>query len=151
MPEKFTAAFAARLNSICRIEVKEAQDNDRVLPGRALIAPGGRHMTLMRSGARYYVEIRDGPLVHHHRPSVDVLFRSVAKIAGSNAVGIIMTGMGSDGALGLKAMRDAHAHTVAQDEATSVVFGMPKEAIKLGAVESILPLQDLAREILRFV
>ena len=151
MPEKFTAAFAARLNSICRIEVKEAQDNDRVLPGRALIAPGGRHMTLKRSGALYYVEVKDGPLVHHHRPSVDVLFRSVAKVAGSNAVGIIMTGMGADGALGLKAMRDARAHTVAQDEATSVVFGMPKEAIKLGAVETILPLDDMAREILRYV
>jgi two-component system, chemotaxis family, protein-glutamate methylesterase/glutaminase len=151
MPEKFTAAFAARLNSICRIEVKEAQDNDRVLPGRALIAPGGRHMTLKRSGALYYVEVRDGPLVHHHRPSVDVLFRSIARIAGSNAVGIIMTGMGSDGALGLKAMRDARAHTIAQDEATSVVFGMPKEAIKAGAVETILPLGDIAREILRYV
>jgi two-component system, chemotaxis family, protein-glutamate methylesterase/glutaminase len=151
MPEKFTAAFAARLNSICRIEVKEAQDNDRVLPGRALIAPGGRHMTLKRSGALYYVEVRDGPLVHHHRPSVDVLFRSIARIAGSNAVGIIMTGMGSDGALGLKAMRDARARTIAQDEATSVVFGMPKEAIKAGAVETILPLGDIAREILRYV
>jgi two-component system chemotaxis response regulator CheB len=151
MPEKFTAAFAQRLNTLCRIEVREAQDNDRVLPGRALIAPGGRHMTLKRSGALYYVEVRDGPLVNHHRPSVDVLFRSVAKIAGSNAVGIVMTGMGSDGALGLQAMHDAGAHTVAQDEATSVVFGMPKEAIKLGAVDRVLPLQDLVREILRFV
>lgn len=150
MPEKFTAAFAARLDSICRIEVKEARDNDRVLPGRALIAPGGRHMTLKRSGALYYVEVKDGPLVHHHRPSVDVLFRSVAKVAGCNAMGILMTGMGSDGALGLKAMRDAKAHTVAQDEATSVVFGMPREAIKLGAAETILPLTEMAREILRY-
>jgi two-component system, chemotaxis family, protein-glutamate methylesterase/glutaminase len=151
MPEKFTAAFAQRLNSVCRIEVKEAQDDDRVLPGRALIAPGGRHLTLKRSGAMYHVEVKDGPLVHHHRPAVDVLFRSVAKIAGSNAVGIVMTGMGSDGALGLRAMHEAGAHTVAQDEATCVVFGMPKEAIKLGAVDRILPLHDMAREILRFV
>jgi two-component system chemotaxis response regulator CheB len=151
MPEKFTAAFAARLNSISRIEVREAQDNDRVLPGRALIAPGGRHMTLKRSGALYHIDVKDGPLVHHHRPSVDVLFRSVAKAAGRNAMGIVMTGMGSDGALGLKAMRDAGAHTVAQDEATSVVFGMPKEAIKLQAAQSILPLNEIAREILRYV
>ena len=151
MPEKFTAAFAERLNTLCRIEVKEARDNDRVLPGRALIAPGGRHLTLKRSGAMYHVQVKDGPLVHHHRPAVDVLFRSVAKIAGSNAVGIVMTGMGSDGALGLQAMHAAGAHTVAQDEATCVVFGMPKEAIKLGAVDRILPLHDMAREILRFV
>ncbi len=150
MPEKFTAAFAERLDSVCRVEVKEAKDSDRVLPGRVLIAPGGRHMSLKRSGARYYVEVKDGPLVHHHRPSVDVLFRSVAKVAGSNAVGIIMTGMGSDGALGLQEMHEAGAHTVAQDEATSVVFGMPKEAIKLGAVDRVLPLQELAREIMRF-
>jgi two-component system, chemotaxis family, protein-glutamate methylesterase/glutaminase len=151
MPEKFTAAFAARLNSICRVEVKEAADRDRVLPGRVLIAPGGRHMTLQRSGAMYYVEVKDGPLVHHHRPSVDVLFRSVARIAGSNAVGIIMTGMGSDGALGLREMHEAGAYTVAQDEATSVVFGMPKEAIKLGAVDRVLPLPEMGPEIMRYV
>ena len=150
MPEKFTAAFAERLDTICRVEVKEARDNDRVLPGRALIAPGGRHMSLKRSGALYYVEVKDGPLVHHHRPSVDVLFRSVAKVAGRNAVGIIMTGMGADGALGLKEMNEAGAHTVAQDEATCVVFGMPKEAIKLGGVDRVLPLEGMAREILRF-
>jgi len=149
MPEKFTAAFAQRLNTLCRIEVKEAQDNDRVLPGRALIAPGGRHMSLRRSGAQYLVEVKDGPLVHHHRPSVDVLFRSVARVAGSNALGIIMTGMGSDGAVGLLAMREAGAQTLAQDESTSVVFGMPKEAIKLGAVDRVLPLHDFAREIVR--
>ena len=151
MPEKFTAAFAERLNGICRVEIKEAADRDRVLPGQVLIAPGGRHMTLNRSGAMYYVDVKDGPLVHHHRPSVDVLFRSVAKVAGSNAVGIIMTGMGSDGALGLREMHDAGAYTVAQDEATSVVFGMPKEAIKLGGVDRVLPLQEMGREILRFV
>ena len=150
MPEKFTAAFAERLNGLCKVEVKEAADRDRVLPGRVLIAPGGRHMTLQRSGANYFVEVRDGPLVHHHRPSVDVLFRSVAKVAGSNAVGIIMTGMGSDGALGLRDMHDAGAYTVAQDEASSVVFGMPKEAIKLGCIDRVLPLQDMGREILRF-
>ena len=151
MPEKFTAAFAERLNGICRVEIREAKDRDRVLPGQVLIAPGGRHMTLNRSGAIYFVEVKDGPLVHHHRPSVDVLFRSVAKVAGRNAVGIIMTGMGSDGALGLREMREAGAYTVAQDEATSVVFGMPKEAIKLDAVDRVLPLHDLGREILRFV
>ena len=151
MPEKFTASFAQRLDTICGVEVKEAVDGDRVLPGRVLIAPGGRHMTLRRSGALYYADVKDGPLVHNHRPSVDVLFRSVAKAAGCNAVGIIMTGMGSDGALGLQAMHLAGAHTVAQDEATCVVFGMPKEAIKLGAVDRVLPLHEMAREILRFV
>lgn len=140
MPEKFTAAFAERLNGLCRIEVREAQNNDRVMPGRALIAPGGKHMLLKRSGAQYFVEVVDGPLVNRHRPSVDVLFRSVAKVAGRNAVGIIMTGMGDDGAAGLLEMRNAKAHTVAQDEATCVVFGMPKEAIKRGAAEKILPL-----------
>jgi two-component system, chemotaxis family, protein-glutamate methylesterase/glutaminase len=150
MPEQFTAAFARRLDTICRVEVQEARDGDRVLPGRVLIAPGGRHMTLRRSGALYYVEIKDGPPVHHHRPSVNVLFRSVAKAAGPNAVGIIMTGMGADGALGLKEMHDAGARTVAQDEASCVVFGMPKEAIKLGAVDRVLPLSSLAVEITRF-
>jgi len=149
MPEKFTAAFAERLDGLCRIEVREARDGDRVLPGLALIAPGGRHMTLVRSGAQYSVQVKDGPLVHHHRPSVDALFRSVARAAGRNALGIIMTGMGADGALGLKIMHDAGARAIAQDEATSVVFGMPREAIKLGAVDGVLPLQELAREIMR--
>jgi len=149
MPEKFTAAFAERLDGLCRIEVREARDGDRVLPGRALIAPGGRHMTLVRSGAQYSVQVKDGPLVHHHRPSVDVLFRSAARAAGRNALGIIMTGMGADGALGLKIMHDAGARAIAQDEATSVVFGMPREAIRLGAVDGVLPLQALAGEIMR--
>lgn len=147
MPEKFTAAFAERLNGLCQIEVKEAQNNDRVVPGRALIAPGGRHMVLKRSGAQYYVEVLDGPLVNRHRPSVDVLFRSVAKVAGRNSTGIIMTGMGDDGAAGLLEMRNAHARTIAQDEATCVVFGMPKEAIKLGAAIKTLPLQAMPNEI----
>jgi two-component system chemotaxis response regulator CheB len=151
MPSHFTAAFAARLDSMCRIEVREAKHNDRVVPGCALIAPGGRHMLLMRSGAQYHVEIKDGPPVSRHRPSVDVLFRSAAKCAGPNALGIIMTGMGDDGARGLKEMRDAGARTVAQDEASCVVFGMPKEAIRLDAAERIAPLGELARIILRDV
>ena len=149
MPEKFTAAFAARLNSISALEVREAQHNDRVMPGRALIAPGGKHMLLKRSGAYYHVDIVDGPLVSRHRPSVDVLFRSAAKVAGRNALGIIMTGMGDDGAAGLKEMRDAGAHTLAQDEASCVVYGMPKEAVKRGAVERSVPLTDIAPEICR--
>ena len=147
MPEKFTAAFAARLDSLSRIAVKEAENNDRVLPGRALIAPGGRHMVLKRSGAQYFVEVLDGPLVNRHRPSVDVLFRSVAKYAGPNATGILMTGMGDDGAAGMMEMRTAGARTLAQDEASCVVFGMPKEAIKRGAVERTVPLSAIAREI----
>ncbi|MDC7788918.1 two-component system chemotaxis response regulator CheB [Rhodoplanes tepidamans] len=149
MPEMFTAAFARRLNGLCDVEVKEAADGDTALRGRVLIAPGDRHMLLQRSGARYYVGIKDGPLVSRHRPSVDVLFRSAARWAGSNAVGIIMTGMGDDGARGLLEMKQAGAHTVAQDEATSVVFGMPKEAIALGAADRVLPLDRLASEILR--
>ncbi|GAA3539996.1 chemotaxis response regulator protein-glutamate methylesterase [Zobellella aerophila] len=148
MPEKFTASFAERLNSLCRIEVREARHNDRVLPGLALIAPGGKHMLLKRSGAYYHVEVVDGPQVNRHRPSVDVLFRSVARFAGKNATGIIMTGMGDDGARGLKDMARAGAGTVAQDEASCVVFGMPKEAIKLGAVDRVLPLQELPLAIL---
>ena len=148
MPPQFTAAFAARLNSICEIEVREAANNDRVVPGCALIAPGGKHMLLVRSGAQYHVEIKDGPPVNRHRPSVDVLFRSVAKCAGKNALGIIMTGMGDDGARGLKEMRDAGARTVAQDEATCVVFGMPKEAIRLDAAERIEALDNISRLIL---
>lgn len=143
MPEHFTKAFAERLDRLCQIEVREAEDGDRVMPGRALIAPGGRHMLLQRSGAQYRVEIRDGPPVSRHRPSVDVLFRSTARAAGANALGIIMTGMGSDGARGLKEMRDAGAHTLAQDETTCVVFGMPKEAVKLGAAEQVLPLGEI--------
>jgi two-component system chemotaxis response regulator CheB len=148
MPEKFTAAFAARLDSLCQITVKEAQNNDRVLQGRALIAPGGKHMLLKRSGAQYHVEVVDGPLVNRHRPSVDVLFRSVAKCAGANALGVIMTGMGDDGAVGLLEMRTAGARTVAQDEETCVVYGMPKEAVKRGSVEKTVPLQSIGREIL---
>jgi two-component system chemotaxis response regulator CheB len=144
MPEKFTASFAERLNNLCQIEVREARNNDRVIPGLALIAPGGKHMLLKRNGAYYHVEVLDGPLVNRHRPSVDVLFRSVAKFAGKNALGIIMTGMGDDGARGLKEMNDAGAATIAQDEETCVVFGMPKEAIKLGGVDRVLPLQALA-------
>jgi two-component system chemotaxis response regulator CheB len=149
MPEKFTAAFAARLNSLCQIEVREAQNNERVIQGRALIAPGGRHMLLKRSGAQYYVEVVDGPLVNRHRPSVDVLFRSVAKFAGANALGVIMTGMGDDGAAGLLEMRNAGSYTVAQDEETCVVYGMPKEAVKRGAVVKTLPLGAIAAEIQR--
>jgi two-component system chemotaxis response regulator CheB len=148
MPEKFTAEFANRLNGLCKIEVKEAQNNDRVIPGRALIAPGGKHMLLRRTGAQYYVEVMDGPLVNRHRPSVDVLFRSVAKCAGANALGVIMTGMGDDGAAGLMEMRTAGAHTVAQDEESCVVFGMPKEAIKRGGVEKTVTLTAIAREIM---
>ena len=148
MPEKFTALFAERLNGICQIEVREARNNDRVIPGLALIAPGGKHMLLKRSGAYYHVDVIDGPLVNRHRPSVDVLFRSVAKFAGKNALGIIMTGMGDDGARGLKEMFDAGASTVAQDEASCVVFGMPKEAIKLGAAKKIVPLNEIHRAVL---
>ena len=149
MPEKFTASFAQRLNQLCAMEVREAQHNDRVLPGLVLIAPGGRHMMMKRSGAYYHVDVVDGPLVSRHKPSVDVLFRSVAKAAGSNALGVIMTGMGDDGASGLKEMLDAGARTVAQDEATCVVYGMPKEAVKRGAVEKTVPLTSIAAEILR--
>ncbi|AVS78596.1 chemotaxis response regulator protein-glutamate methylesterase [Paracidovorax avenae] len=147
MPEKFTAAFASRLDGLCRIAVKEAENNDRVVPGRALIAPGGKHMLLRRSGAQYHVEVLDGPLVNRHRPSVDVLFRSVAKCAGANAHGIIMTGMGDDGAAGLLEMHQAGARTTAQDEESCVVFGMPKEAIKRGGVDKVLPLSAIWREI----
>jgi two-component system, chemotaxis family, protein-glutamate methylesterase/glutaminase len=149
MPENFTAAFARRLDSLCRVTVKEAEDNDTVVRGRALIAPGNRHMLLKRSGARYYVEIKDGPLVSRHRPSVDVLFRSAARYAGKNLVGVIMTGMGDDGARSMKEMFDTGAVTIAQDEATSVVFGMPAEAIKHGGVHKVLPLQQIAAEVLR--
>lgn len=150
MPEKFTGAFADRLNKLCQIEVREAVNGDRVLPGLALIAQGGRHMLLKRSGAHYRVEIVDGPPVSRHRPSVDVLFRSVAKCAGKNALGIIMTGMGDDGAKGLKEMHDMGARTVGQDEDSCVVYGMPKEAAKLGAVTGELPLARIAGEIVAY-
>jgi two-component system chemotaxis response regulator CheB len=148
MPEVFTRAFAGRLDSLCQISVKEAETNDTVLRGRAMIAPGNHHVLLKRSGARYYVEIKDGPLVSRHRPSVDVLFRSAARYAGRNAVAVIMTGMGDDGARGMLEMKEAGATTIAQDEATSVVFGMPNEAIKRGAVDLILPLDAIAGSIL---
>ncbi|CAK0751544.1 protein-glutamate methylesterase/protein glutamine deamidase [Gammaproteobacteria bacterium] len=149
MPEKFTAMFAERLNHLCAIEVREAQNGDRVRPGLALIAPGGKHMMLNRNGGYYHVEVIDGPLVNRHRPSVDVLFRSAARIAGRNAYGIIMTGMGDDGARGLQEMHVAGAYTVAQDEESCVVFGMPKEAIKLGGVDRVVPLDAIAGIILR--
>lgn len=144
MPENFTKSFANRLNEICKISVKEAENGDAVLRGRALIAPGNKHMLLKRSGARYYVEIKEGPLVNRHRPSVDVLFRSAARYAGRNSIGIIMTGMGDDGAKGLLEMKESGAHTVAQDEKSCVVFGMPREAIKLSAAEKVLPLESIA-------
>ncbi len=150
MPEKFTAMFADRLNSLCKLEVREAKDGDRVLPGRALIAPGGRHMMLKRSGAQYYVAVADGPVVNRHKPSVDVLFRSVAQIAGRNALGVIMTGMGDDGARGMKEMHDAGAQTVAEDESTCVVFGMPKVAIDMGGVDKIVPLDRIPQEIIAY-
>lgn len=149
MPEHFTAAFAKRLDSICRISVKEAADNDSVVRGRALIAPGNHHALLKRSGARYYVEIKDGPLVSRHRPSVDVLFRSAARYAGRNAVGVIMTGMGDDGARGMKEMFDAGAINIAQDESSCVVYGMPQEAVKSGGVHKSISLQNIAAEVLR--
>jgi len=144
MPEQFTAAFADRLNSVCEVHVKEAESNDRVIPGQVLIANGGKHMLLRLSGAQYRVEVKDGPLVSRHRPSVDVLFRSVANSAGPNAVGIIMTGMGDDGAKGLNEMHKAGAYTIAQDENSCVVYGMPKEAMKLGAVDKEAPLNSIA-------
>jgi len=144
MPEHFTAAFARRLDGLCRITVKEAADGDTVLRGQALIAPGNFHTLLKRSGARYFVEVREGPLVSRHRPSVDVLFRSAARYAGKNAVGVIMTGMGDDGARGLAELKESGAHTIAQDEATCVVFGMPQEAIRRGAVDRVLPLERIA-------
>jgi len=148
MPEHFTSAFAKRLDGLCRITVKEAENNDTIVRGRALIAPGNLHTLLKRSGARYYVEVREGPLVSRHRPSVDVLFRSAARYAGRNAVGVIMTGMGDDGARGMKELKDEGAFTIAQDEESCVVFGMPKEAIKLGGVDRVLPLGAIVSEVL---
>ena len=148
MPEKFTASFAQRLNGLCQIEVREARAGDRVLPGLALIAPGGRHMLLRRNGAQYHVDVVEGPPVNRHRPSVDVLFRSVARYAAKNAIGLIMTGMGDDGANGLLEMKQAGARTFAQDEQSCVVFGMPKEAILRGAVDVVAPLSELAQQVL---
>jgi len=148
MPENFTSAFAKRLDGLCKISVKEAEDGDTVIRGRALIAPGNFHLLLKRSGARYFVEVKEGPLVSRHRPSVDVLFRSAARYAGKNAVGVIMTGMGDDGAKGMLELHEAGAYTIAQDEKTSVVFGMPNEAIKLGGVKKILPLESISHQVL---
>jgi two-component system chemotaxis response regulator CheB len=149
MPQEFTARFAQRLNQTCRIAVKEARDNDSVIRGQALIAPGNKHLLLKRSGARYFVELRDGPLVSRHRPSVDVLFRSAARYGGRNVVGVVMTGMGDDGAKGMLEMKQAGAFNIAQDEASCVVFGMPAEAIRAGAVDRVLPLSAIASEVVR--
>jgi len=151
MPANFTAAFADRLDSLCQMTVKEARDNDSVVPGLALIAPGNFHMILRRSGARYYVEVKTGPMVHHQRPAVDILFKSAAKYAGANAIGVILTGMGADGAQGLLEMKNAGAGTIAQDENSCVVFGMPKEAIKMGAADKVLPLDKIPMEMMRMV
>jgi len=150
MPAGFTDMFARRLDGLASIRVREAQHGDRVEPGLALIAPGGRHLQLARDGRGYFVGVVDGPLINRHKPSVDVLFRSVARMAGSNALGIVMTGMGDDGALGLKEMRDTGASTIAEAEETCVVFGMPKEAIQRGAVENVLPLHDIAAGIVNW-
>jgi two-component system chemotaxis response regulator CheB len=149
MPEHFTRAFANRLDGICRVSVKEAENDDTVIRGRVLIAPGNRHTLLKRSGARYYVEVKDGPLVCRHRPSVDVLFRSAARYAGRNCIGVIMTGMGDDGARGMLEMKEAGAFNIAQDENSCVVFGMPNEAIKLQAVDKVAPLEQIAGILLR--
>ena len=148
MPEGFTASFAQRLNQLCAMEVREARDGDAVVPGIALLAPGNRHMVLERSGARYQVRIKDGPPVHHQRPAVDVLFQSVARCAGRNATGAILTGMGADGAKGLLLMRESGAYTVAQDEKSCVVYGMPREAVRLGAAVDVLPLSRIAGAVL---
>jgi two-component system chemotaxis response regulator CheB len=149
MPENFTKAFAQRLDGICQVTVKEAQQNDSVIRGQVLIAPGNKHTLLKRSGARYYVDVKDGPLVCRHRPSVDVLFRSAARYAGPNGVGVIMTGMGDDGAQGMLELKEAGALTIAQDEASCIVFGMPKEAIKKGGVDRVLPLSAIPAQLLR--
>lgn len=151
MPENFTRAFAERLNGVCEVTVKEAQSNDSVIRGHVLIAPGNKHTLLKRSGARYFVEVRDGPLVSRHRPSVDVLFRSAARYAGKNAIGVILTGMGDDGARGMEEMKEAGAYNIAQDEATSVVFGMPNEAIKRKAVDKVLALDRIAGHMLSVI
>lgn len=150
MPQNFTKAFADRLNGICKIEVKEAVDGEYLSRGKALIAPGNRHMEIRRSGTNYHVVLLDGPMVFHQRPAVEILFNSVAKYAGQNAVGAILTGMGKDGALGLLNMRNAGASTIAQDEKTCIVFGMPKEAIDVGAAQKIMPIQEIAQGLLDF-
>jgi two-component system chemotaxis response regulator CheB len=151
MPEQFTTSFARRLNQICQMEVREAQDNDPVGPGLALVAPGNRHMLLQQSGTRYLVRIKNGPAVNYHRPSVDVLFQSVARSAGSGVIGVLLTGMGADGAKGLLAMHEKGAYTLAQDEQTCVIFGMPREAVKLGAVDDVMPIQRIPRAIVSFL
>jgi len=151
MPENFTKSFAERLNGLCKISVKEAEHNERVLPGHAYIAPGHSHLLLKRSGANYMTELNQGPPVNRHRPSVDVLFRSAANVAGANAMGIILTGMGKDGAQGLLEMKQAGSFTIAQDEASCVVFGMPREAILVGAAGEVLPLQNIARRTLEYL
>lgn len=151
MPEKFTRAFANRLNNTCAVEVREARDGDRILSGHALIAPGNHHLELRRLGPQFLARVHDGPPVNRHRPSVDVLFHSIAAHAGGNAIGVIMTGMGDDGARGLLAIKEAGGRTIAQDEATSVVFGMPKEAIALGAADRVVPLERMAGEIIRLL
>ena len=149
MPPHFTASFARRLDSLCPMQVREAADGDAVVPGVALVAPGGRHLVLQRSGAHYLARVKDGPPVHHQRPAVDVLFQSVARHAGRNAVGVLLTGMGADGARGLLAMRETGAHTMAQDEATCVVYGMPREAARLGAAAEVVALGDVPSAVLR--
>jgi two-component system chemotaxis response regulator CheB len=151
MPANFTTSFAERLNELSAMKIKEARDGDSLVHGVALLAPGNYHMLLKRSGARYYVQIKKGPLVHHQRPAVDVLFHSVAAYAGGNAVGVILTGMGSDGAFGLLKMKEAGARTMAQDEKSCIVFGMPKEAIKLGAAEKVVPLKSIAQTALNLI
>jgi two-component system chemotaxis response regulator CheB len=147
MPEMFTSQFAKRLNTICDVSVKEAENGDYIIPGHVLIAPGSKHMLLKRNGAKYYVEVKDGPLVNRHRPSVDVMFRSVSRYAGPNAIGVILTGMGDDGAKGLLEMKDSGSATIAQDEQSCIVFGMPKEAIRLNAADQIIPLNKIANYI----
>jgi len=149
MPANFTSAFAERLNDLCQIEVKEAEDGDVVRPGRALLAPGNFHMVMRRSGARYLVNVKTGPMIHYQRPAVDPLFRSVARYVGANAVGVILTGMGADGAKGMREMKDAGAVTFAQDEASCVVYGMPKEAVKAGGVDHVVPLNEMAKRVLQ--
>jgi len=151
MPEQFTSAFAQRLDMLCSLAVKEARDGDPILRGQALIAPGNYHLLVKRSGARYYVQVKEGPMVSRHRPSVDVLFRSATRYAGKNAIGVIMTGMGDDGASGMKELHDAGAYTLAQDEASSVIFGMPKEAINKGGVNKVTSLQGFVEEISKVV
>jgi len=151
MPPNFTTAFAQRLDRMCEINVREAKDGDSVLNGQALIAPGNFHMLLRRSGAKYYVNVKDGPMVHHQRPAVDILFNSAAQYAGANAIGVLLTGMGADGAQGMMKMKESGAKTIAQDESSCVVFGMPREAIKLGAVDRIISLERISQEIVHMI